>query len=219
MLRTFAGVAALAVIAGSASAQVKITELYIGAPDGDNGTADWMEITNLGAVTVNTSGWYYDDDSADPTKNDPLSALDIDPGESAIFLISWEDDFATSADAVTAFESYWGAGIQIGYVTGGSGLGAGGDAAFVFDGNTGGAAMLASAAYSGAYGDQYETIEYMLGGSKRLSVNGENGAYESLLTAGIPAGSLVGSPGAIPAPGAMALAAGAGLLGLRRRRA
>ena len=217
MLRNLIGAGLITAVAGSASAQVQLTEIYSGL-SGPDGTSDWIELTNFGAVTVNTAGWYYDDDSADPTKDDALSAVDIHPGESAVFLVSWEDNHAFVADAITEFENFWGAGITVGYVTGGSGLGGGGDAAFVFDGNTGGASTIASGSYNALLASAYATTEYSLSGQRRNSVDGENGAYQSLLPAGDSNLPVVGSPGAVPTPGVMALAGVAGLVGARRRR-
>jgi MYXO-CTERM domain-containing protein len=218
MMRTLMGATLLAALAGSANAQVQMTEIYAGV-SGPDGTADWFELTNFGAVTVNTSGWFYDDDSADPTKNDALSALDILPGESVVFLVSWEDSQALVADAITDFENVWGAGIKVGYVTGGSGLGNGAsDGAFVFDANIVGAATIASGSFNALTSSGQETIEFSLTGHRRNSVLGENGAYESLVNVGNAATPLIGSPGAVPTPGAIALAGLAGLAGARRRR-
>lgn len=150
--------ASLSIAATSyAAVNLQITEAWVGGLDGAEATSDWFELTNFGdmAATGLDGTLFYDDDSADPEKNDPLTGISmIAPGESVIYLVSWEDDFTTEASAVEAFEAMWGSpagdlsGVQIGLVQGGSGLGGGGDIAFVFDGNTGSANIIDSAQYA-----------------------------------------------------------------------
>jgi hypothetical protein len=148
-LTCFLALAAAGLIAHPAvsSPNIQITEIWPGGIAGAEATSDWFELTNFGdmAATGLDGNLYYDDDSGDPTVDDQLFGIDsIAPGESVIYVVSWEDDFATSADAINAFTAMWGApagdlsGVQIGYVDGGSGLGGGGDAVAIFDGNTAG---------------------------------------------------------------------------------
>lgn len=210
-------VAALAGVAAAGTTNVRITEIYAGAP-GPNGTSDWFEITNEGTSAVSTGGWFYDDDSFNPEQNDALSNLTIGAGESVVFLVSWEDDYTDVTDAIAEFAAFWGSTMQVGFVSGGSGLGGGGDAVSVFDGNTLSANLLASAAYIGSLTESNATIEYPFGPVGQNSVAGVNGAYESFLNAGDPDGPLIGSPGAVPAPGVAAVLALGGLAASRRRR-
>lgn len=210
----------------TARAEILVTEIWAGGLPGDEVTADWFELTNFGENSVSTDGWYYDDESGDPTVNDPVNGLtDIAPGESVILVTSWEDDWATSDDAINAFLGAWddGSGIldgvQIGWVSDGSGLGGGGDAVYIFDGNTPDALTIATQSYpgptepesyvsrpDGTWNDDYAQV-------------GVWGAYESFLPASSDPeiGAAVGSPGLVPEPASlMLLLASAGLIARRR---
>jgi hypothetical protein len=215
---------ALAVAAGTASGELVVSEIWPGGLPGSEATSDWFEITNLGNTDVSLAGAFYDDDSADPTKDDALVGVGtVGAGESVIFMVSWEDDFNSAADAIDAFTMTWGAGnlagVQIGWVDGGSGLGGGGDEVFIFDGNGAGANTLASSAY-GAVNDDPASFIY----NPNTGVFGERaqvgvfGAFASALDATPDVGSAIGSPGAIPTPGAAAVLSLAGLALTRRRR-
>lgn len=219
-------VAALSTSVASA-AGLEVTEIYAGV-SGPDGTADWFELTNKSGSSISTAGYYYDDDSVDPTKDDALDALTIAPGESVIFLTSWEDDFASSADAINTFVAFWGLlpSVQVGTVDGGSGLGGGGDEVNVFDGNTVAANIVASGSYPGGsvvIGGTAQTLIQSASDSTELnlfSVVGQDGAFASAGTVSDPGVKLIGSPGAIiPAPAAAmsGLVMLGGLLGRRRR--
>lgn len=102
--------AVCAVLLGSdAQAQVRITEFMSeGAGDTASGNGgrrqrEFFELTNLGSVTVNTSGRSYNDNNV----NDPLNFAgvinSIAPGESVIFTQM------TPAD----FRGYWGLPLSI----------------------------------------------------------------------------------------------------------
>lgn len=209
---------AIALLAGLASvsaADVQVTEIYAGI-SGEDGTPDWFEITWNGVGTFDTAGLYYDDDSADPAVNAQLSSIILNSGDVAIFLISNDvADFALFADV-------WGTVANIGLVDG-SGLGQGGDAVNLFDGNTAGANLLASAAYP-AFNDNFFSTWDFTSGSATASVLGVNGAYESNAFFNDNVGgpnnevTLIGSPGVIPTPGSIALLGLAGAIISRRRR-
>lgn len=196
-MRLLLAAASTAIAAQSVSADLLMSEIYW---NNDNGVADWFELTNTGTTAISTAGLFYDDDSADATKDDGLSSLTIGAGESVIFLVSWEDDFTSSADAISAFNAEWSYTGLIGYVDGGSGLGGGGDAAYVFDGNGGAASVLTFLEYPDTVtiGDGATWTPGGLTTSGSLSFSG-----------------VLGTPGAIPAPGALALL---GLAGFGRRR-
>ncbi|CAN0460638.1 unnamed protein product, partial [Ectocarpus fasciculatus] len=58
---------AIAGLATTASAQLDITEVYIGGLPGPDGTADWFELTNTGGTTLTygAGDLVYDDESRD----------------------------------------------------------------------------------------------------------------------------------------------------------
>lgn len=191
-----------------AAAVFEITEAYIGT-SGEDGTLDWFELTNLGDMAGSTGGLYYDDASADPTKDYALSSFNLNPGESAVFLIE-----ASSPTDISDFEAVWGTGINLGTAGSGGGLGGGGDTAFIFDGNTAGANVIDSATYGGTFDDLTTTIQFSPAGTPSNSVLGIAGAYESNEFFNDNIGgaeemiSLVGSPGsyeAVPEPAAALL--------------
>ncbi len=224
-MKKTAGIVALAALTASASADIRITEIWAGGLDGSEMMADWFEVTNEGAAAFDMTGVFFDDSSNDPTENSAVAGIaSIAPGESAIVLVSWEGDWATSGDAINAFTSVWGAGniagVQIGYVDDGAGLGGGGDAVYLYDGNTGGATTLASAEYT--TDTQLESFIYnpVSGAFGEYAQVGVFGAFESDLPAtdepGI--GSAIGSPGLVPTPGSAMLLGLGGLAVARRRR-
>lgn len=230
MRKTLALVACLASAASLANAapNLTISEVWVGGLDGSEATSDWFEITNFGDMDATglDGTLFYDDNSFDATKNDPLTGIDtIAAGESVIYLVSWEDDFVTAENAITAFEAMWGppagdlSGLQIGVVEGGSGLGGGGDAAAVYDGNTEEANLISSAQYGAPAGDNVTFASFIADKfgdylfPTLQSQIGVDGAYEGNLPASdgliIDEGVLidevdipnaVGSPGTATAP-------------------
>ena len=152
--------------AAKAGVNLQITEIYGGTtntagvgPELGIDIPEWFEITNFGdtAADLVANPLYYDDESADPAKNNRLADVDsIAPGESVIFFVDFESDFpgATPEEqleaAYTNFELAWGElpGIQIGYVADhGGGLGGKGDTIYIFDGNTSSANIVDSEGY------------------------------------------------------------------------
>ena len=230
ILLTAMMLALLASPSAKAAVDLQLTEIWAGGLPGAEATSDWFELTNFGdmAATGLDGNLYYDDDSGDPTKDDALIGIDtIAPGESVIYVVSWEDDWATSADAINAFVAMWGApandlsGVQIGYVDGGSGLGGGGDFASIFDGNTAGANLIDFAAYTTT--TQVESFVSNPDGTwveNTFAQDGLWGAYLGNANATDDLGSSppIGSPGTVPEPSGIALAAmGMLILAVRRR--
>lgn len=210
---------ALLVAAGTASANLQVTEAYTGL-SGPDGTEDWFEITWTGAGTFDTGTLAYDDSSADFASGGILDSFILNTGESAVFLIETTD----SAD-ITEFNSIWGGGINVGLANGGGALGQGGDTITIFDAAT--QQVLLSVDTPGGLSGDIRTIEYV-NGVAQASITGVNGAYNSTIFTndngpdfGFPDDQvfLIGSPGQVPAPGAAVLAAAAGLAAARRRRA
>ncbi|MDP0495892.1 MAG: lamin tail domain-containing protein [Verrucomicrobiota bacterium JB024] len=98
--------------------------------------ADWFEVTNTGARTVDITDWKMDDGSESPVAAVPLTGItSIAPGESVIFI----EIETTLADAQAGFVSVWFGGslpegLQIGGYSGsGVGLSTGGDAVNLYD--------------------------------------------------------------------------------------
>ena len=216
-MKTVLTAGAVALIAGTAAADLRVTELYSGV-SGPDGTPDWFELTNEGVTDLSTAGLFYDDNSFDATKDDALANVTIGAGESVIFLVSWEDDYTDVADAIADFVAFWGDVATVSYVDGGSGLGGGGDAVAIFDGNLADSNLVTSAAYNDAQGGAFATTEYPTGPVGQLSTLGVNGAFESLLGAGDSDTPIVGSPGVVPSPAGVAALALGGLVAGRRRR-
>jgi len=240
------GVVLLAAIVGmgicspAALAQLVITEVW--QAGSTSTTPDWFELTNLGSSAIDPSTLYYDDGSSpDPTVDSQLAGItNLAPGESAVYLVSWHDDFPgpgfpppfDPSDALAAFENFWGVNgaYQVGYILdpvsegsgGGAGLGGGGDTVNVFDGNTAGAMLIDSKGYQDSSNEvpedssQGATWVYnplTMSDDLQHAALGVFGAFSSV------GGTQIGSPGAVPEPGSILLMlVGASVLALRRRR-
>lgn len=216
--------AATALFAVAAHAEIVVTEIWAGGISGAETTSDWFELTNYGSMSVDPAGWFYDDNSNDPTSNDPVLGLtSIAPGESVIVLASWEDGFANINDALSNFDTMWNVnsaldGVQIGYAVGGSGLG-GTDEVYVYDNNVVGANVIASQGYTLPTAPASFVSQPDGTWNNDYAIAGVWGAYESALPAsdepGI--GPAIGSPGLVPEPASLTLL-GLGALALIRRR-
>ena len=186
-------------------------------------TPDWFELTNLGDSAIDPGTLYYDDSSADPTDGGQLAGITtLAAGESAIYLVSWQDDFPgpnpfpppfDPADALAAFESFWNTNgaYQVGYIldadtAGGPGLGGGGDTVNIFDGNMMGATLLATRSYpdsSNEFPADTQGVTWVNDPATSSSVHAQLGVAGAFASVG---GTQVGSPGfAVPEPGSMLL--------------
>ncbi len=163
-------------------------------------TADWFELTNLGARPVLLSGWKVDDSSASPLGGALAlnGVTEIAPGESAVFLEA--GSAATAANTINTFKHTWfgsnpPAGLQVGYYTGLSiGLSSSGDQVNVYDPTN---QLRASVYFAAADATPpYATFDNAAGIDaafiSTLSVSGTNGAFIAETDAGE-----IGSPGGI----------------------
>lgn len=157
--------------------------------------ADWFEVTNSTAQTVDITGWKVDDSSESPAAALALNGITtIAPGESVIFI-----ETATPATTATTFRSNWfganpPAGLQIGsYTGGGIGLSTGGDAVNLYDASN----VLRAKVFFGPAptGPSFPTFDNTAGLNNaeitRLSMVAVNGAFVAASSA-----SEIGSPGA-----------------------
>jgi len=220
-VKSLALTAALAaVFAGSAQAQVRITEVAPWSSGVAPISADWFEVTNIGLSVVNISGWKFDDNSNSFAASVALNGITaIAAGESVIFIES-------AGSPATTFKNLWfgpsaPANLQIGTYSGsGVGLSTAGDAVNLYNaaGN-----LQANVSFGISPTGTYSTFDnsaLINGGTiSTLSVAGVNGAF---LAAQDPL--QIGSPGsveAVPEPESYAmLLAGLGVMGalVKRRK-
>jgi hypothetical protein len=215
-----AGLIAASVV--PAQAGIFITEVNpAGSGAGHGYTADWFEVTNTGASSVNISGWKMDDNSNSFAASVALRGVtSIGAGQSVVFFEGVADG-STDAAILTAFNAAWGTsfvfGTSIGaYGGSGVGLGQGGDAVNLFDG---GGALQAHVDFGAATSNVTFDNAANLNNATiaQLSVVGVNGAYLSANGVEIGSPGLVAAP--VPEPETYAmLLAGLGLLGFVSRR-
>lgn len=217
LTQAFIALAGVITATGIASADLYISEIYAGL-SGEDGTLDWFEVTWNGAGTFDTGTLWYEDDSMDPTNAGAVDSFILNTGESAVFLLG-----ASAAD-LTDFTALWGSVSNLGSASGGGNLGQSGDGVFLYDGNTAGAALIASQSFIGDHNATLATWEFDGLGGAQYSAIGVNGAYESASffndNLGLPGdeASLIGSPGTVPAPGVLAMVGLGGLIAARRHR-
>lgn len=121
----------------SAPGVLRVTEVAPWSSGSSPVAADWFEVTNIGARSVDITGWKVDDGSESPAAALPLTGItSIAPGESVIFI-----ETATLSTKKAEFLANWfgaspPATLQVGaYSGGGIGLSTGGDALNLYDTN------------------------------------------------------------------------------------
>jgi predicted extracellular nuclease len=220
-MRVFAlATVAMLSLFGSAQADIVISEVY--AAGSGNGTyaSDWFELTNLGASSVDLTGWKMDDSTGDggsaAAAVNLLGVTSIAAGQSIIFMESNDIVFASK---IEAFNQAWVGQPTSSFVFGrysgsGVGLGTGGDSVNIFNASN---VRQANVSFGASVtGVTFDNTAGLNGFISTLSSLGVNGAFTSFN------GAEVGSPGiaAVPEPTSLALS-GVALFGLAawRRRA
>lgn len=206
-----------------AQVDFQITEIYYGLT-GEDGTEDWIEVTNFGTIAGDTGTLFYDDENPTEANFGALTSFVLNPGESAVFLI--DVSAGNEASEIAAFEAIWGTDIKVGRTDDGGGLSQNGDQVNLFAG-----ALLAdlidSVTFDGSLTNSFRTLDVAADNSITGSIVGVNGAYESAMFFNDNIGdasnmvSLIGSPGVIPEPSTYAAIFGGLVLALaylRRRR-
>lgn len=214
-IQALGAIGAIAVVASSAHAYLRVTEAM--SSSGTGGTNDWFEVTNYGSSAVDVTGFKMDDNSFNFANSVLLNGItSIGAGESVIFVESTSSSFD-----VASFQTFWGglSGVQIGFYNG-SGAGvsfsSNGDGVVVF--NASGAEMTARATFGAATSGSSFYFD-LAPNTGIVSTVGTIGTQVTFATTGslVNTGSL-GTAIGIPAPGAVALLGVAGLVGGRRRR-
>ena len=212
-----------------ADATFVITESYSGVA-GEDGTEDWIEVTNFGNMAGDTSTLFYEDSSADPTIAQQLPVFILQPGESAVVLVGV--GAADQMSAIDEFNTIWNGVSNVGAIDGG-GLGGGGDSIVLFDSTDPMANIIDMVSYpeelvdfllntEGDGTQVYATIQYSLGGTpfaSSLASGTSNPFFNDNLGASNDQIRLAGSPGvaAIPEPSS-AIVLALAMCGLVRRR-
>jgi len=206
-----------AIVASSASANIRITEVMSSSNGLGVPTPDWIEVTNYGASAVDLTGWRVDDSSFNLAVSAVLNGVTtIGAGESVVFIES------AGGAGISAFRTFWGglSSVQIGYYSGsGLGFSSGGDGACLFDASS---SILSQVSFGAATSGS----SFFYGwDSAGVLDSAYNGIVSTVGTIGTQVGfSSTGDTGSIgtalgvPAPGAIALLGLAGLAGRARRR-
>jgi MYXO-CTERM domain-containing protein len=206
-MKQFISILSLAVAAGTAAAEVRITEWMYSA-----GNGEFVEFTNTGVSAIDLTGWSFDDDSRTPGGFDLSGFGSIAAGQSVIITESVAEDFRAA----------WGLSASV-LILGGveNNLGRN-DEINLFDANGDLVDRL-------TYGDQAfagSIRTQNISGNVLPAALGQNDVFGWVLSASgdiygstLSAAGDLGNPGTwVPAPGAMALLGLGALAGVRRRR-
>ena len=206
----------VAVVATSAHASIRITEVMSSSNGLGSPTPDWIEVTNYGSSAISLAGWRIDDGSFNFAVSAALNGItSIGAGESVIFIES------AAGAGIAGFRNHWGglAGLQVGYYSGsGLGFSSGGDGACLFDSTN---AILSQVNFGAATFGSSFFYGWTSAGTLDSTYNGVVSTVGSIGTQiGFSSTGDTGSLGTaigVPAPGALALLGLAGLAGRRSR--
>ena len=185
---------ALLLLSSASFAQLRVTEAM-----SSGGTADWIEITNLGSTAVDLTGYKIDDSSFAYGNSVALNGISsISSGESVIFGESGSATFAAD------FRTFWGLAqtVQVGNYSGsGIGLSSNGDGVIIFDATGAEVTRVsfgaATANYSFFWGytadGSFDTNNVGTNNAGLLSSLGNNAGQLTFTSANVAAN--VGSPG------------------------
>ena len=177
---------------------VTISEVAPWGSGNSPAAADWFEVTNNGATTLDITGWKVDDSSNSFAASLALTGItSIAPGESVIFL---ESSLSNPAATVVAnFKSLWfgsnpPAGLQVGTYQGtGMGLSTGGDAINLYD--TAGV-QQANVVFGASPTTLYKTFNNAIGlNNTTISVLSEVGVNDAFVA--LNDANEIGSPGSV----------------------
>lgn len=243
--RACLAITVVSLVAASARADLRITEIWPGGLAGDESTSDWIEVTNFGTTAINDLEEYHYRDTPVPDwvadgldlNGGRLSGVSmLNPGESAVFMISWENPLytpeglipeATLEQAREAFLDMWGfqeGDIKLGFMldnngTGGPGLSRDGDQVILYHGHVTGSPVVDTQSFPVSDPNSYIlNPDDMTFGD--LAQVGHHGAWEGFLPAsdGLAPQKPVASPGVVPEPATLGMLAWGGLTLLRCRR-
>lgn len=177
-----------------ARAAIFITEVMSNsAHPGGTSNGDWFELTNTGTLSVNISGWSWDDDSNTPGTAGFGALTMIDPGQSIVVV-------RETAGQEAAWASDWGISgvtlVNVGAGTGVPDFSVSGDTLFVYDNTNAQVATVTFGASTEGFSFEWDGFGNPLG----LSVNGENGAIQAASNGASGSGVDVGSPGVAQIP-------------------
>lgn len=206
-----------------AHAAIIISEVSPWSSGNSSYGADWFELTNTGASAVDITGWKVDDNSNSFGASLALRGVTtIGAGQSAIFLESTANASSSDTTIDNAFKAAWfGSNVPAEFLIGnyggsGIGLSTSGDAVNIF--NASGTLITRISFGASTSGRTFDNSAGLNNATiSTLSSVGTNGAFTSAN------GAEIGSPSAVPLPGALSLLMSAvGLVGgmrLRRSRA
>ncbi len=206
-MKQFISILSLAVAAGAAAADIRITEwMYDGAG------GEFVEFTNTGVSSIDMTGWSFDDDSRLPGVFDLSGFGVVGAGQSVVI---------TEVDA-EVFRAAWGLSASVSILGGYTNNLGRNDEINLFDANGDLIDRL-------TFGDQSFPGSIRttgISGNVLPSALGQNDVYGWVFSvlgdihgSHLSADGHLGNPGVwVPAPGAMALLGLGALVGGRRRR-